>query len=58
MKMILQFCQAMGMLLVGIGLFHGLFDNDPTQGMWSELWYLLAGAGMFYLATLLLRKYK
>jgi hypothetical protein len=56
MMYILKFLQILGILLVAMGLWHGIFDSDPTQGMWNELWYLLAGGGMFYGSWLILRK--
>lgn len=56
MKLVLKWLQIIGMLLVGIGLWHGLFDSNGTQGMWQELWYLLTGAGLFYGSMLLLRR--
>ncbi len=56
MTHVFRYLQLIGLLLVGIGLFHGLFDQNPSEGMWSELWYLLSGAGLFYGCQIFLRK--
>lgn len=56
MTMFLKWLQLVGLLLVGIGLWHGVFDQNPSEGMWQELWYLLAGAGLFYSCMLILRR--
>jgi len=58
MNKLLKFLQLIGILLVATGLVHGIFDPDATQGMWSELWYLLSGAGIFYISTTILKKYR
>lgn len=58
MNKLLKFLQIVGILLVSLGLVNGIFDPDPTQGMWNELWYLLSGAGIFYISTTILKKYR
>ena len=57
MNLLLKWLQIIGLLLVGIGLFHGIFDSNPTDGMWMELWYLLSGAGIFY-TCMTIQKYR
>ena len=58
MTRVFKWLQIIGLLLVGMGLWHGIFDPNPSEGMWQELWYLLAGAGLFYGCTVLQRWWK
>ncbi len=52
MTIVSRWLQAIGIILVGIGLVHGFMDPN----MWEELWYTLAGVGIFYASTLILRR--